>query len=97
MHILDDLTLDTGVIVTHHEAKEVRFEMGTGSINVIVDSWLNTTARQEERPSVISRMLSLDFNPQDVADMIYNADGNIALAVYNALLLVYFENGTLVT
>jgi hypothetical protein len=96
MHISYDLTLENGVVVSHHEANEFRFELGTNAIHVRVDSWVNTTARTDERPPVISRMLPLIFNPEDVAPMIAAADGDIAVAAYNALLAVHFADGELV-
>lgn len=96
MYIDYDLTLDNGVVVSRHEAVEVNFELGTNAIYVRVDSWLNTVARTEERPPVISRTLPLIFNPEDVAPMIAAADGDIAVAVYNALLAVHFVGGELV-
>jgi hypothetical protein len=96
MHINYDLTLDNGVVVSHHEATEVRFEIGTNAIYVSVDSWVNSTARAEERPPVTSRTLPLMVNTEDVMPMLEASGGNIALAVYNALLAVHFENGELV-
>ena len=96
MHILYDFKIDNGVVVSHHEASEVRFDLNNGSIYVWVDSWLDSVARTDERPPVISRTLPLIFNPKDVAPMIYAAEGDIAAAVYNALLAIHFPGGELI-
>jgi hypothetical protein len=94
MHIIHDLVLENGVTVQHHEVMEVRFELGTNQISALVNSWVNTAARSDERPPVIVQNLELPFDPVQIAPMIIQADGNIPLAIYQAVIAMHFVGGT---